>query len=50
MIYQEGYNYYVSKCEQFGLDPINFYSFIQQLSLEQLDAFNEQASQEKGGY
>lgn len=50
MMYQEGYEYYVSKCEQFGLEPINFYTFVQQLSQEQLDAFNEHANQTKGSY
>ncbi|MBB5149545.1 MULTISPECIES: hypothetical protein [Ureibacillus] len=42
-IYQEGYEYYVSKCEQFGLEPINFTNFIEHLSQEQLDRFNEHA-------
>ena len=42
-MYQEGYDYYVTKCMDFGLEPINFYYFVQQLSQEQLDAYNEQA-------
>lgn len=42
-IYKEGYDYYVSKCLDFGLEPINFYYYIKKLSQDQLDAFNEQA-------
>lgn len=42
-MYQDVYNYYISKCEQFGLEPVNFYHFIHQLTQEQLDAFTEQA-------
>lgn len=47
MMYQDGYKYYISKCEQFGLEPVNFYHFIQQLTQEQLDAFIEQAKNER---
>ncbi|MFC5543122.1 MAG: transcriptional regulator [Bacilli bacterium] len=45
--YQEGYEYYVSKCEQFGLEPINFSIFVEHLSQEQLDQFNEHARKTK---
>lgn len=45
--YQDGYEYYVMKCEQFGLEPINFSNFIEQLSQEQLDQFNEHAKKMK---
>lgn len=45
--YQDGYEYYVLKCEQFGLKPINFVNFVQNLSEEQLDQFNEHAQEVK---
>ena len=49
MIYQEGYEVYVKKCEHFGLQPVNFRLFVMQLSKEQLFAYNEQArSMNKG--
>nr|WP_106778927.1 transcriptional regulator [Lysinibacillus timonensis] len=41
--YKEGYDYYVFKCEEFGIEPINFYFYITQLSKEQLDLYNQQA-------
>lgn len=41
--YLDGYEYYVYKCEQFGLEPIQFSNFIENLSQEQLDRFNEHA-------
>lgn len=47
-IYREGYEVYVEKCEQFGLDPVNFRYYVIQLSQEQLNAYNEQASSMKG--
>ncbi|WP_368730906.1 transcriptional regulator [Ureibacillus chungkukjangi] len=47
-IYQEGYDYYVMRCEDFGLEPINFYYFVKQLSQEQLNSYNEQAKLMKG--
>lgn len=47
-MYQEGYEYYVSKCEFFGLEPISFRYYLIQLSQEQLDAYNEQALEMKG--
>lgn len=46
--YREGYDYYVMKCMDFELEPINFYYYVQQLSQEQLETFNEQAKQMKG--
>lgn len=46
--YREGYNYYVEKCMDYGLEPINIYYYVLQLSHEQLDAYNEQAKQLKG--
>lgn len=47
-IYREGYEVYVEKCEQFGLEPVNFRYYVIQLSQEQLNAYNEQASSMKG--
>lgn len=47
-MYQEGYKVYRKKCEQFGLDPINFRYYVIQLSIEQLNAYNEQACLTKG--
>lgn len=46
--YRDGYDYYVMRCMDFELEPINFYYFVQQLSQEQLEVFNEQAKQMKG--
>lgn len=48
-MYREGYEVYLSKCEQFGLEPINFRYYVIQLSQEQLNAYNEQAYTMKGG-
>lgn len=47
-MYQEGYEVYRKKFEQFGLEPINFRYYVIQLSLEQLNAYNEQAHLMKG--
>ncbi|WP_431030389.1 transcriptional regulator [Lysinibacillus sp. LZ02] len=47
-MYQEGYQIYREKCEQFGLEPVNFRYYVIQLSQEQLDAYNEQARVKKG--
>lgn len=47
-IYQEGYEVYRERCEQFGLEPINFRYYVMQLSHEQLNAFNEQARTKNG--
>lgn len=41
--YKDGYDYYVLKCEEFGVEPINYYYYILNLSQQQLDAFNERA-------
>lgn len=47
-MYQEGYEIYRERCEQFELEPINFRYYVMQLSHEQLNAFNEQARIKKG--
>ena len=47
-MYREGYEVYVEKCEQFGLEPINFRYYVIQLTQEQLNTFNEQAQAMKG--
>ncbi|MEG0386453.1 MAG: transcriptional regulator [Solibacillus sp.] len=39
-IYRQGYEVYVKKCEQFGLEPINFRYYVMQLSPKQLTEFN----------
>lgn len=44
--YRQGYQVYLKKCEQFGLEPVNFRYYINQLSQDQLDAFNAQATKE----
>lgn len=49
-IYREGYEIYLKKCEQFGLEPINFRYYVIQLSQEQLNAYNEQARNSKGSH
>ncbi|MER2191287.1 MAG: transcriptional regulator [Solibacillus sp.] len=46
--YRTGYAYYKQACEQHGLEPVNFYYFILNLSEEQLDAYNERATQDGG--
>lgn len=46
--YRTGYEYYKQACEQHGLEPVNFYYFILNLSEEQLDAYNERAVQDGG--
>lgn len=42
-IYREGYDFYCEMCRKFGLEPINFYYYIQQLTQEQLMAYNDRA-------
>ena len=42
-MYRKGYEMYVMKCEQFGVEPVNFHLYVNQLSKEQLTAYNEQA-------
>ena len=37
-MYREGYEFYCEMCYKFGLEPINFYNYIQQLTQEQLIA------------
>lgn len=44
-MYEQGYEVYVKKCEQFGLEPVNFRYYIIQLSPEQLQAYNTYASE-----
>lgn len=41
--YREGYELYCKKCEQFNLEPINFYYYMNKLSQEQLEYYNEAA-------
>jgi hypothetical protein len=44
--YRQGYEVYLKKCEQFGLEPVNFRYYIIQLSQDQLDAYNAHATVE----
>jgi len=46
-MYREGYDYYVLKCMDFELEPVSFYTYIKQLSSDQLHAFNEYAEQKR---
>ena len=48
--YRDGFDFYLEKCEQFGLEPINFYYYVNQLSQEQLEYYNEAALRLKGSY
>lgn len=43
LMYQEGYELYCEMCYKFGLEPINFHYYIQQLTQEQLAAYNDNA-------
>ena len=44
--YRQGYEVYLKKCEQFGLEPVNFHYYVIQLSQDQLDAYNAHATRE----
>lgn len=44
-MFQLGYEVYVQKCAQFGLEPVNFRYYVLQLSPEQLEAYNTYASE-----
>lgn len=44
-MFEQGYEVYVKKCEQFGLEPVNFRYYILQLSPEQLEAYNTYATE-----
>ena len=45
-----GYEYYVKKCEQYGLDPLNYRSFISNLTKEQLFLLVKKANNEYDFY
>lgn len=47
--YKSGYEFYLKISEQFDLEPINFYYYVNQLSQEQLEYYNE-AAKMKGSY
>ena len=38
-----GYEYYLKKCEQYGLEPVNYRTFISNLTDEQLTLLSENA-------
>jgi len=42
--YLTGYEYYLKKCEQYGLEPLNYRSFISNLTLEQMMLLTENAT------
>lgn len=39
--FKEGYQTYCQACESYGLESMNYYLYIKQLTEEQLYAFNE---------
>lgn len=39
-----GYEYYLKKCEQYGLEPLNYRTFISYLTDEQLILLTENAT------
>ena len=45
--YCEGYDFYLKKCEQFELEPINFYYYGNQLSQDKLEYYNTNAHEGK---
>ncbi|WP_336046618.1 transcriptional regulator [Solibacillus ferritrahens] len=45
--YEEGYSVYVEKCEQFGLEPVNFRYFVNMLSPQQLLAYYNYAIEQE---
>ncbi|MGN7479256.1 transcriptional regulator [Solibacillus silvestris] len=47
MNFEQGYSVYVEKCEQFGLQPVNYRYYVNQLSHEQLLAYNGYAIQQE---
>jgi len=40
-MYREGYQIYCEACEQHGLQSMNFYLYVKNLTEEQLNAYNE---------
>lgn len=45
--FEQGFELYVEKCEQFGLQPVNFRYYVNQLSHEQLLAYNQYATEQE---
>ncbi|WP_010287555.1 hypothetical protein [Kurthia massiliensis] len=39
-MYREGYRIYCEACQQHGLESMNFYLFVKNLTEEQLNAYN----------
>ena len=48
--YLLSYEYYLKKCEQYGLEPLNYRSFISNLTDEQLIIFAENATSHHNSY
>jgi len=44
------YEYYLKKCEQYGLEPLNYRSFTSNLTDEQLIGFAENATNDNELY
>ncbi|MEX3622526.1 transcriptional regulator [Viridibacillus arvi] len=40
-MYREGYETYCLACENYGMESMNFYLFVKNLTVEQLNAFNQ---------
>lgn len=39
--FKEGYQTYCQACENYGVESMNYYLYIKQLTEEQLNAYNE---------
>lgn len=39
--YIEGYEIYCEACESYGMESMNYYLYVKQLTEEQLHAFND---------
>lgn len=46
-IFTQGFELYVEKCKQFGLQPVNFRYYVNQLSHDQLLAYNYYATEQE---
>ena len=45
-MYREGYQIYCEACEQHGLQSMNFYLYVKNLTEEQLNAYNTHKKRE----
>lgn len=44
--FRQGFELYLEKCEQFGLQPVNFRYYVNQLSHDQFLAYNRYATEQ----